>query len=192
MGRHRDVLITQHRDATRALPNGVAPQNGNAYKGHVPESDNERTYVNQCGKPATPVAQHAGSERQRPVTAAAARNPAPSPRVSEDRGTWVPMLFTTPLEERRRHALPVLRALRESVRHGTSLLDALMSYEGERLHREYARHALVAVTNFGLSFDVVLRERDLALLMLDRAIKRCSPLQVVHGGGWSVTGKRSA
>lgn len=102
------------------------------------------------------------------------------------------MLFSTPLQERRRSALPVLRLLRQRVDHGASLLDALVGYEGDRLHREYARHALVAVTNFGLSFDAVLHERDLALVMLDRAIKRCTPVQVVHRGGWTISGRKTA
>jgi hypothetical protein len=104
----------------------------------------------------------------------------------------IPTLFSTPPDQRRRFARPVLLELREVVRHGTSLLDALFAVEGDLLHREYARHELIAVLPYGLTLAAVGQEQDLSLLVLQRALVRCTPVQVVRSGGWSISRRRSA
>jgi hypothetical protein len=100
-------------------------------------------------------------------------------------------LFSTPVSERRRLARPVLLQVRTLVRTGMGLLEALVTVDDNLLHREFARHVLITVVPFGQSLDAVSRENGMSLLVLERAIARCTPVQVVRGG-WTVTAKRSA
>ncbi len=163
------------------------------YKDPVSRSDTERIRSKKARKPAAKQAPQAGSDLKRPVP----RNG--SVTLPEFRGesrnaafAGSPLaLFSTPIDERQRRAYPVLIKVRAEVRHGVGLLDALLAVDGDLLHREFARHELISVVPFGLTLAGMAKEQDLSLLLLERAVARCTPVHVVRGG-WSVTRRKSA
>lgn len=110
------------------------------------------------------------------------------PRSRSELSQPVAPLFSTPRPERKRRAVPVLRALRSLVAEGMPLLQALPSLPIGSA-REFARAELVRV------FPVVDLEQfdrwgdvELRLWLIDKALVACG---VLHRGGHHVTPRRT-
>lgn len=105
----------------------------------------------------------------------------------------VALTFATPEAERERAAAPILRLLRQCVGEGEALLPALVSLDGNLIHREFARWALnreVHALSLGLSLLEVSERHDVELniWLVSRALRRCERRPVVaRRGGWRVT-----
>lgn len=111
------------------------------------------------------------------------------PRSRSDLQQPVALLFSASRPERRRRAVPVLRALRSLVADGKPLLEALPSLPVS-VDREMARAELV------YAFPCVdLEQFDrwantaLRLALIDKALVACG---VLHRGGHHVTPRRIA
>lgn len=61
------------------------------------------------------------------------------------------------------------------------------------LHREFAKGELRAACALGIDYATVLfwGEKDIWLVILDRAVAACTQVQL-HNGGWGISGRKAS